>query len=288
MNNPCGGASAQVQALAGRALSASIAGDADAEDPGVIGWFFPDEADARHMTARTLPVMPAGSSVGRVSFLTLSNHVYSRSVPLAWGRSMYPGLIRSADVVGFDLYPLQSWCNPDALDDVYLAQAELTRLAHGKPTFQWIETQKMACDAPATAVTPEIVRVESWLAIAGGAHGLGFFPFSWDAAVGTAVVDVMHTVKAIAPALLSPALPTTAAAGSPVRAAARELNGAFYIILANPTRHAVAAKVAVTGLGTRVHHDARRLGERPQQRRRSECDARAARHAHLPRARRLS
>jgi hypothetical protein len=250
-SNPCGGAAAQVTALAGRALSASVAGEADAQDPGVIGWFFPDEADARRITARTLPAVPESSAVGRVSFLTLSNHVYSRSQPLAWGRSMYPGLIRKADVVGFDLYPLQSWCNPNALDDVYLAQAELVRLAGLKPTFQWIETQRMACDAPASAVTPETVRVESWLAVAGGAHGLGFFPFSWDAMVGSAVTDVMHTVKAIAPALLTPGLPISAAAGSPVRAAAHELNGAFYLVLANPSRRAVTARVSVRGLGTR-------------------------------------
>jgi hypothetical protein len=164
---------------------------------------------------------------------------------------MYRGLIGRADVVGFDLYPLQNWCNPDAIDDVYGAQAELVELARGKPTFQWIETQRMACDAPSTDVTPQAVRAESWLAIAGGAHGLGFFPFSWDALVGSAVVEVARDVERIAPALLAPALPVTVSAPTTVRAAAHELNGAVYVVVANPMRRAVTARVAVPGLGAR-------------------------------------
>src|SRR5256885_304114 len=72
--NPCGGTNAQVDALAGRALSAGIAGDAEAQNPALIGWFFPDEADSHHLTGRTLPAVPESSVVGRISLLTLSNH----------------------------------------------------------------------------------------------------------------------------------------------------------------------------------------------------------------------
>ena len=79
-------------------------------------------------------------------------------------------------MIGFDLYPLQSWCRPERLVDVYHSQRELVDLAQGKPTFQWIEAAGMTCPhGGATAVTPQTVRAESWLAIAGGAKGLGFF-----------------------------------------------------------------------------------------------------------------
>jgi len=74
---------------------------------------------------------------------------------------MYPELVARADVVGFDLYPLQELCRPELLPWVYDAQAELRRLAPGKPTFQWIEEREMKCPQPEDAVTPATIRVES-------------------------------------------------------------------------------------------------------------------------------
>lgn len=248
--NPCSGTNAQVDALAGHALAAGIAGDAEAQNPAVIGWFYPDEADARQITARTLPAVPPTSVVGRVSFLTLSNHFYSRAAPLPFGRGMYRGLVAKADVVGFDLYPLQIWCNPAALDDVYDSQRELVRLAAGKPTFQWIEAGGMGCARADAAVTPATVRAESWLAVAGGAHGLGFFPGEWSPAIGAAVTSVSQTVKAVAPALLAPE--TAVEAPSPLKAVAHTLNDAVYVVVVNPTRGTVRAEVRVPALGTRT------------------------------------
>src|SRR6185437_5917977 len=105
----------------------------------------------------------------------------SAAAPLPSGRGMYPGLIAAADVVGFDLYPLQELCRRDLLPLVFDAQQELEALAPGKPTFQWIEVRGMRCGtSPGVAITPATIRAESWLALAAGAHGLGFFPPDWD------------------------------------------------------------------------------------------------------------
>src|SRR3954471_6252836 len=159
--NPCGGTNAQVDALAGAALSAGIAGDAEADNPALIGTFLPDEADIHGLTAKTLPEIPPAATTGRVTFLTLSNHVYSRAAPTQVGRAIYPGLISKADVVGFDLYPLQSWCLKTQIDDVYTSQRELVARAGGKPTFQWIESGQMDCGTRGGVVTPAVIRAES-------------------------------------------------------------------------------------------------------------------------------
>jgi len=249
--NPCGGADEQVRALEGRILSAGIAGEPGEANPALIGWFYPDEADARRLTAQTLPALPAGPGAGRLAFLTLSNHFYSQAAPLAWGRGMYPGLVAKADVVGFDLYPLQNWCQPDGFHHVYDAQRELLRLAAGKPTFQWLEASTMECgDRPGLRVTPRTVQAETWLALAGGAHGLGFFPGSWTGAVAAAVGELTGTVKAVAPALLRPEVAVEAS--PPLRAAARELNGALYVVFANPERRAVQATLRLPGAADRL------------------------------------
>src|SRR5581483_2345165 len=200
--SPCGGVQAQLDALGGTALSASVAGESDVQDPSVVGWFYPDEADGHGLTGATLPALPASRPTGRISFLTLSNHFYSQTAPLAAGRAIYPGLVAKADVVGFDLYPLQVMCWPDRIGSVYDAQRELEQLAPAKPTFQWIEAQTLQCaQTGATAITPATLRAESWLAIAAGASGLGFFPADWTGVVGDAVRQVATEVKALQPAL---------------------------------------------------------------------------------------
>src|SRR5205814_1221348 len=70
---------------------------------------------------------------GMLSFLTLTNHFFSGAAPLSIGRSLYPAFASIANVIGFDLYPLQNWCRNDAFQSVYDAQRELDTLAAGKP-----------------------------------------------------------------------------------------------------------------------------------------------------------
>jgi hypothetical protein len=62
--------------------------------------------------------LPLSRQTKRVTFLPLSNHFFSGADPLPQGRSMYPGLIATSDMIGFDLYPLQGWCRPDRFDAV--------------------------------------------------------------------------------------------------------------------------------------------------------------------------
>ena len=265
--NPCGGLEAQVGALPGRALSAAVSGDATVSGPGVIGTFYPDEADDHGFTGATLPPVPTG-----LGFLTLTNHFYSGAAPLTHGRTVYPSLVAKADVVGFDLYPLQGWCRRNRLADVYTAQRELVSLARGKPTFQWIETAGMNCPTdPVVAVTPDTVRAESWLAIAGGAHGLGFFPAAWTGDVGGAITKVRSEVAAVFPAVLRPQVPSSASVGSIVTAA-WELDGALYVVGINTGTSPVDATLRVAGLASRVAERARRgavgrvVRERPERR----------------------
>ena len=249
--NPCGGLRDQLDALSSRALSAGVAGRPGATGPSLIGYFHPDEADGLGLTAQMLPDPPAGTEQG-VSFLTLTSHFYSGADPLAWGRAMYPGLVAATDVVGFDLYPLQEWCRPDRLADVYLAQKELVALARGKPTFQWIEASEWRCPGGATAVTPETVRAEAWLAIAGGARGLGFFPASWSPAVGEAIAGIARDVSSLGPALYSFKADAVVTSSAPsVRVTARSHLGALYVIAVNASHERVAATIRLSQLDGR-------------------------------------
>jgi hypothetical protein len=159
---------------------------------------------------------------------------------------MYPGLAARADVLGFDLYPLQEWCKPERIGDVEAAQRDLVKLARGKPTFQWIEAATMKCPAPADAVTPAVVRAETVLALAGGAHGIGIFPPEWDGNLNDTIAQLTRDLDALSPALLAPALAGSASGGLVVSVHA--YRGALYVLAVNPTWSAVGGRVTVPAL----------------------------------------
>ena len=225
----------------------------EVEGRGVIGWYFPDEWDAfldSNVKRADLEKYIPTERPGRVSFMTLTNHFYSRAEPLPQGKGMYPVLMSIPDVIGFDLYPLQVWCRP-AFGDVMDAQRELHNASGGKPTFQWIETAKMEhpCrDHSGLDPTPATVRAETWLSIAGGADAVGYFPNRWSSDIGQEITRTNRDIKALTQALLSPVLNANSDATA-VRVSARTLNGALYVIAVNTSETTVQARITVDGIG---------------------------------------
>ena len=234
--NACGSAKEQLPVLGNRGFAVSSA--REAPEAGAVATYLPDEWDTflpGNLTvdaARKL-VPPNGAPGPR--FLTLTNHFYSRAEPLPQGRGMYPALIDVADIVGFDLYPLQNWCRFESFGDVFESQRELVSLTRGKPTFQWIEARRMDCRDPKLDPSADTVRAETWLAIAGGAHAIGYFPNNWDASVDAEIARSKREIQSVVPALLEPAL-TVTATNAQVKVSARVHNGALYVIAVNASR----------------------------------------------------
>jgi hypothetical protein len=252
MGNGCGTAAAQLGQLRGHALSVADAHGAAAAGPGLAGSFLPDEWDLHlpgNLSSAEAGRLAASSSPGP-RFLTLTNHFYSHATPLPQGRALYPPLVANAEVVGFDLYPLQSWCRWDSFGDVFSSQQELVQLAAGKPTFQWVEARRMDCSDPKLDPTPETVRAETWLAIAGGAHGIGYFPADWSPDIGAEIAREKREIGTLVPALVQPALAAHSDAPT-LNVGARELNGAVYVVVVNASREAASGNVTVDALGSR-------------------------------------
>jgi hypothetical protein len=241
--------------LDGRAYSivnAENAGSADGR--GLLGWYYPDEWDAflqGTVTRQDLEKSIPARQAGRISFLTLTNHFYSLANALPEGKGMYPTLMSIPDVVGFDLYPLQVWCRP-AYGDVMDAQRELGTTS-GKPTFQWIEAAPMEHECKnhkELDPTPATVRAETWLAVAGGAGAIGYFPNHWSTTIGTEIARTNSEIKALSPALLASISPASSDV-SGVRVSARTFNGATYVIAVNTTNTSLQAKITVDGIAGR-------------------------------------
>jgi hypothetical protein len=247
--NACGTLQTQLNVLDGAAYSAGVAGGHGGSGSGLIGWFHYDEPDGANVGANELPGAPP--DVPGLSFLTLTNHFYSGAAPLDWGRGMYPSLIAKADVIGFDLYPLQEWCRPSRLIDVFYSQRELVKLVGQKPTFQWIEADDFKCPGGATEVTPAVVRAESWMAIAGGAHGLGFWPASWPQRSAHAIAAVGRDLARVGPAVY---MGDVAASdnNAQVVISARTWGGATYVFAVNAGFTDADATITVPALDGRT------------------------------------
>lgn len=252
MGTSCGTPRQQLESLAARAVSAIPAAHRGVTDGrGAIGWYHTDEADL-HMAPESLPFHPPWQQTRRVTFLTLSGRVYSgAALPPGGTRAVYPRFVARADVVGVDLYPLQSWCQRDAFAAVYEAQLELAALAGPRATYQWIEAGPMEICGRIRALdpTPATVRAETWLAIAGGARGIGWFPEHWQPAIAREIARLSSEISALAPALLAREVPVVVTRASPVKAGARRLNGATYVIAVNSSRRSATAVLNVPGLG---------------------------------------
>ena len=196
----CGEAAEQLDKLAGRALSTVDAATPDISGPGVVGWHLPDEAD---VSVGDPAKLPAPKASGRVTFLTLTDKFSAHAAAGPFGKAIYPDFFARADVIGFDTYPIEVRCSVDQLDNVYWMQRELIQLTGGKPTFQWIEAGPMEHCRWNEDPTPTIVRAETWLAIAGGAKGIGYFPDYWQEDIRNEVRATNREILALAPALLS-------------------------------------------------------------------------------------
>jgi hypothetical protein len=277
-NCPFASGDALLTALAGRAYAVLPVAEIGSSGRGLIGWNYPDEPEGYGIPAATLRDLPPASSTGRLRFLTVTYHFFSGADPIAPGRGkeIYPAYFAKADVVGFDLYPLQKFCESPwiGFEDVFDSTDELVRLqVRDRPTYQWIETGVLEGECLGdAAVSPGSVRAETWMAIAGGATGIGFFTHTWtrsgwrrydvDRAVEVEVERTARQIDELAAALVQPPEAAWGIADAPLRVGVRRLNGATYVIAVNPSPARVRADLLVPALGSRgveVFEENRRL-----------------------------
>jgi hypothetical protein len=255
MGNNCGTGATLASWLSGRAFVLGNAQAPAAARAGSVGVHLPDEWDTflpNDLTLADVLRMAPPTPDSGPRFLTLTNHFYSGAAPLPQGKGMYPALAAGADVLGFDLYPLQNWCRYDSFGDVFDSQVDLVALARGKPTYQWIEARRMDCHGEQLDPTPETVRAETWLAIAGGAHAIGYFPNNWAPEVGAEIARSSREIQSLVPALVEPATAASVSLGSSVKVGAREHNGAVYVIAVNASRAPATATITVPAAGDRT------------------------------------
>ncbi len=261
MNEHCTGITParQLAMLRGHALAVLSIRAGATRGSSLVGWTYPDEPDNNGWTpgslARAHPYA-RGNHDGLVTFLTTSGRFFRPAPPGAGApRSHYAGFARLADMAGFDLYPLNA-CQSD-LTSVYAAQRLFVRLAGSTPTFQWIETGPIKptyCGG--FTMTPDELAAEVWLAVIGGARGIGYFTHTWSPVhrafdVAPALQAAMKRTNALLAAVRPGLLGATVPAGvdSPVvKLLARSARGRTYVFAVNPSRMDTKAQIHVAQL----------------------------------------
>ncbi len=263
MSGDCGSlpTERELALVAGSGIAVLPMAGRTARGPALAGWTFPDEPENNRWSPdglRQAYPYRRGSDDGLLSFMTTGAGFFTRtdnSPP----RGVYRGFARLADVAGFDLYPL-GHCQHD-LVAVYNAQRDYVGLVGpGTPTFQWIETGPIVSTyCGGFQMQPNELRAEVWLAIAGGARGIGYFTqtfspdhrtFDVQPAIGGEMLRTNRQLRLLTPALLGRASPATADTGS-IKLVARNAGGRTYVFAVNSTRDYVKAQLQVPGLGKR-------------------------------------
>jgi hypothetical protein len=252
-------ASAQLEMIQSSSLAVLPVATPDVRGRGLVGWTFPDEPENNGWTATKLRESfpyPRGNADGLLSFVTTGGGFFkppyrdSRVAP-----AEYRQITQVADVAGFDLYPL-GHCQQD-LSAVYEAQREFVQLAGGMPTFQWIETGPIKptyCGG--FTMSPAQLRAEVWLAIAGGARGIGYFTHTWSPE--HRAVDVSPSLRwmmskisallaAVRPGLVGKTLPASSNSGG-IKVLARTSGNTTYVFAVNALAQPIKVQLSVPQL----------------------------------------
>jgi hypothetical protein len=253
INESCPGVSpaAQLGALTGRELGVLSIAARRTRGPRLAGWTYPDEPENNGWTpatlARTFPYA-RGNDDGLVSFVTTT------SAFLHGGATTVRAFARLADVAGFDLYPLNH-CQSN-LASVYDAQRRFVEVVGTMPTFQWIETGALNphyCGG--FHMTAGQLTAETWLAVTGGARGIGFFThtlapsneFDVAAPVARAIQHFANLAGAVRPGLVGTTIRSSSNSGA-VKVLARTSGSRTYVFAVNSLTQPVPVQLAVPNL----------------------------------------
>lgn len=263
LNESCPGVSPQTQLgmLHRDDLAALPIAPNPPQGPRLIGWAYPDEPEGNGWSPASLQRTFAyrrGSPDGRLSFLTTGAGFFrGRFRDPHTPREAYRRFAGLADVAGFDLYPLNH-CSGD-LTSVYDAQRAFEAIAGAMPTFQWIETGPLR---PAYCggfqMTRLQLRAEVWLAVAGGARGIGFFTHTWapdhraldvSAPIAHEMERQTNLISAVRDGLVGAPSPSAVDSGA-IKMVARTTPAAVYLFAVNSGNAYVKAQFHVPAAPT--------------------------------------
>jgi hypothetical protein len=190
---------------------------------------------------------------------------------------MYPEYAKGADIVSFDIYPVNSTDTKVHGKLEYVAKGvDLLRQAvsYEKPVWVWIETTDF--NGTGNAPTVDQIRSEVWMALVHGARGIGYFAHVFspsfieagllaDATIKAGVGGINAEVQSLAEVLNEPSLDGVVKVSSsnsavPVDIVVKQHAGSFYVFavsMANGTTNATFELTPSVGASATVLGESR-------------------------------
>ena len=179
---------------------------------------------------------------------------------------MYPLYEQGADIVSFDIYPLNE-TDPSVKGHLWLVAVGVDRLRQGtnytKPVWNWIETTGI--DDPADTPTPAQIRAEVWMSLVHGSAGIGYFAHIFSPsfieagllslpAVKAGVKAINAEITSLAPVLNTASISNAATVASqntavPVDIMVKRQGGALYVFAVAMRPGATQATFTLRGGG---------------------------------------
>ncbi len=177
---------------------------------------------------------------------------------------MYAEYEKGADIVSFDIYPVNNTDSTTHGNLWYVAQG-VDRLRqwseYKKPVWNWIEVTGI--DSPSGAPTPAQVKTEVWMSLVHGSMGVGYFCHVFsptfieagllaDTAMKSAVQAINQQIHDLAPVLNTPSIANAATVSSsnstvPVDLMVKRFGGTLYLFSVAMRRSATTATFTVRG-----------------------------------------
>jgi hypothetical protein len=253
-------------------------------DPTIDGWRIPqDEPD----NAQSLPDGGYGPCIDpsvivseydtqktadatRPQFLNLGQGVawdyFGRGVCTGMN-GMYPMYVAGADMVSFDIYPVNNTDSTTGGNLWYVATGvdNLRGWAnYQKPVWNWIETTGIS--DPTHTPTPAQIKTEVWMSLVHGSLGIGYFCHIFSpsfieagllsiSANAAAVGAIDAQIQTLAPILNTPSLANGATAASsntavPIDIMVKRYQGALYVFAVAMRPESAMGTFTVRGLTT--------------------------------------
>jgi hypothetical protein len=223
-------------------------GLAHRDDPTIVGWMHGDEPDnAQELrdpkTGRRGygPPVPPAKIVA--DYERLKSADGTRPILLNLGQGVanddwkgrgvgaslddYPGYVRGADIVSFDVYPVAGLENSNGADFLWYVPKGVDRLRKwtGGKKLVWNCIECTHINEPTAKATPAQVKSEVWMALVHGSRGLIYFAHEFkpkfnekalldDPEMLAAVTAVNKQIRELAPVLNSPSVGDEAAVRS--------------------------------------------------------------------------
>ena len=204
----------------------------------------------------------------RPVFMTLTGnfHPHFRKWTEKQRTTLYPAYIQSADVVGYDIYPIYGWNKPEWIYLVHDATELLVAHAGTRPVYAWIETSKGGQYTGDLArqkdVTPAHIRAEVWMAICRGATAIGYFTHVWKPTYSqfgvpqenrTALRKINDQITRLSPVILTGESDESVTVESTdnvkVDLMTRRHEGWLYVFVVNYDERFRKTEIAVDGMG---------------------------------------